>query len=103
MLAAVVLAATATTAVAQVSPRAPCQDARPSEATCCYTNTSSAVMGGIDFVDLASGTQGQDAPRFGVPDYTTELNGYDFWFLSSENVAAFEADPWSYAPAWGGF
>jgi len=60
-------------------------------------------MGGIDFVDLASKTQGKDTAIFGIPSITAQLNGYTFQFLTVSNKAAFEADPWSYAPAWGGF
>lgn len=31
------------------------------------------------------------------------LGLYEFWFSSPENVALFEADPWKYAPKYGGF
>jgi hypothetical protein len=40
-------------------------------------------------------------------DYTTdpptELGPWEFWFSSEANRARFEADPWKYAPRWGGF
>ena len=40
-------------------------------------------------------------------DYSTEpptaLGPWDFWFGSEANRARFEADPWKYAPRWGGF
>lgn len=40
-------------------------------------------------------------------DYTTdpatELGPWEFWFDSEANRARFEADPWKYAPRWGGF
>jgi YHS domain-containing protein len=61
------------------------------------------VAGGIDFVDLAGKTQGKDAPAFGDASHKTTLNGFPFHFTSDANRAAFDADPWTYAPAWGGF
>jgi len=90
-------------AAAQVDPKAPCPDATPTSATCCYTNKGSAVMGGVDFVDLASKKQGVDSPVFGDSSISTTLNGYTFHFLNSANKDAFNKDPWSFAPAWGGF
>jgi hypothetical protein len=55
-------------------------------------------------VDLASKTQGTDAPTFGnCASFSAALNNYTFCFVSKENVATFDADPWAYAPAWGGF
>jgi len=70
---------------------------------CCYGNFTAAVAGGIDFVDLAGKTQGKDAPAFGDASHKTTLNGFPFHFTSDANRAAFDADPWTYAPAWGGF
>ena len=34
---------------------------------------------------------------------SAELDGYTFLFSSAANRALFEADPWKYAPAYGGF
>ena len=31
------------------------------------------------------------------------LGSYPFWFKTAANKAIFDKDPWSYAPAWGGF
>jgi len=62
------------------------------------------VLSGVDFVDLQEVKQESvDAPDFGVADFTAQLNGFTFWFKSAENQAKFEADPWKYAPAYGGF
>ena len=40
-------------------------------------------------------------------DYTTvpptPLGPFEFWFHSAANRARFQADPWKYAPRWGGF
>ena len=49
--------------------------------------------------------------RFPPPrrsNLTSQDNGKDrfvseFWFSSEENKATFVADPWTYAPRWGGF
>ena len=90
-------------ALAQVAPDAPCPNVRPSDASCCQKTSTGPVLGGIDFVDLASKTQGKDAPIFGVPSFSATLSNYTFLFTSAANAAAFKASPWSYAPAWGGF
>ena len=85
-------------------PAAKCTTATPSTPTCCFENTTAPVLGGIDMVDLASKTQGTDAPTFGnCASFSAALNNYTFCFVSKENVATFDADPWAYAPAWGGF
>ena len=83
-------------------PTAPCLGATPMNATCCI-GTAAAVMGGIDFVDLAQKVQATDAPAFGSAYFTSTLNGYTFHFKSDANAKAFEADPWRFAPGWGGF
>ena len=90
-------------AAAQVDPTAPCANTQAGAPQCCYSNKTATVMGGIDFVDLASKKQGTDSPVFGLESITAQLNGYTFQFLTDANKAAFEADPWSYAPAYGGF
>jgi len=40
---------------------------------------------------------------YGSSSITAELNGYTFNFLTEANKQAFTQDPWSFAPAWGGF
>ena len=90
-------------ALAQVAPDAPCPNVSPSDAKCCQKTSTGPVLGGIDFVDLATKTQGQDAPIFGVSSFSATLNNYTFLFKSASNAAAFKASPWSFAPAWGGF
>jgi len=39
----------------------------------------------------------------GIPEHAYNFNGYQFWFSTEENRNLFMADPWKYAPAWGGF
>jgi YHS domain-containing protein len=86
-----------------VDPKAKCPDATPRTPECCTANKTAPVMGGIDFVDLAGKTQGKDGPVYSGMKFTSLLNGYTFGFLSQANKDTFDADPWSYAPAWGGF
>ncbi len=31
------------------------------------------------------------------------VGNYTFWFANEANKAKFVADPWKYAPRWGGF
>ena len=38
-----------------------------------------------------------------MPEHAYNFNGYQFWFINVENRQLFIADPWKYAPAWGGF
>jgi len=90
-------------ACGQVDPAARCPDATPTTASCCYSNKSTAVMGGIDFFDLAGKKQGTDSPVQGSPAFTAELSGYTFHFVSAANRDGFNQAPWAYAPAWGGF
>ena len=84
-------------------PSAKCTTAQPSNPKCCFGNTTAPVLGGIDVVDLASKTQGKDSPVFGEESISKTLNGYTFLFATAQNAATFEASPWTYAPAWGGF
>lgn len=90
-------------AAAQIDPNARCPSASPATAQCCYGNKTAAVMGGVDFVDLASKQEGKVTSSFGETKFSTTLNGYTFLFVSEANRDKFNADPWSYAPAWGGF
>ena len=89
-----------------MDPAAPCQVTGDDTEGCCWTDKRFPVMGGVDFVDLATNkVQGVDSPALveGLPQHERYLNGYVFVFLSSTNAALFEADPWRYAPAFGGF
>ena len=104
LLTSLTAAAAATATVSgQVDPASPCPDARPSDASCCSSNHSAPVMGGVDFVDLATNKAAGAAPEFGSTKYSSTLSGYSFHFKSQANVDVFDADPWSFAPAWGGF
>jgi YHS domain-containing protein len=70
----------------------------------CTDPSYGPVLSGIDFVDLQElKTEAVDAPDFGASDFTAELNGYTFYFKNAENQAKFVADPWKYAPQYGGF
>lgn len=75
---------------------------RPMDAQCCYTDKSSPAIGGIDMVDLAT-KAANGVPSMGSAEFKTMLNGYSFYFLNAENRDAFNADPWNFAPAYGGF
>merc|ERR1711865_708441 len=72
------------------------------------TGSNLPVLGGIDVVDFgnlkeSSWTAEGDAPTKGLAEFTGKLNGYNFLFKNADNQAKFAADPWAYAPAWGGF
>uniref|UniRef100_A0A7S2V077 Uncharacterized protein n=1 Tax=Fibrocapsa japonica TaxID=94617 RepID=A0A7S2V077_9STRA len=72
----------------------------------CCTDPSKPVLGGVDVVELYK--QGEDTmPKIGDDNIgallTTTAGEYLFNFISQENLDAFLADPWRYAPAWGGF
>lgn len=83
----------------QTDPTAPCGSR---DAACCESKDF-PVMGGIDFVDLASKAQAVDGPDLGSSEHSATLNGYTFNFKTAENAAAFEADPWRFAPRYGAF
>ena len=51
----------------------------------------------------SSWTTAGDGPTAGVAQYKATLNGYSFHFKNAANAATFAADPWTWAPAWGGF
>lgn len=42
-------------------------------------------------------------PVEGSSEFATEWNGAEWHFANAENLAAFEADPEKYAPAYGGY
>jgi len=76
----------------------------PSPSGSCTDASHGPVLAGIDFVDLLEvKKEGVDAPDFGTSDNTATLNGYTFYFKSAANADKFKADPWTYAPKWGGF
>ena len=75
MLRATILALTALS-LAQNDPNARCPNSTPSSSQCCYSNKTSAVMGGIDFVDVAAKKdKGVDEASDGLPSITAQLNG----------------------------
>jgi len=68
------------------------------------TDKKYPVLAGVDFVDLRENKkESVDKPEFGTSDVTATLNGYTFWFKSTANRDKFASDPWTYAPAFGGF
>lgn len=80
----------------------------PLETYC--ANTSYPVMGGLDFVQYFTDFKISDGVyneskigEMGSSNYTSELNGYTFYFLSSTNKDLFDSSPSSYIPQWGGF
>lgn len=70
------------------------------------------VMEGFDVVAYFSLSAGDDGV-FGSADHLSSINTtladgtalgpYDFHFSSAVNKAKFDADPWRYAPLYGGF
>jgi YHS domain-containing protein len=76
----------------------------PGPSGSCTDASFGPVLAGVDFVDLKENKKELvDAPDFGSSALSAELNGYTFWFKSGANRDKFAADPWAYAPAYGGF
>jgi hypothetical protein len=94
------LSAMAGMASAQNDPNARCPNATPNSAQCCYKNMTAAVMGGVDFVDLASKQEGEATSSFGDARFSATLNGFTFLFVNEANKDKFASDPWRFAPAW---
>ena len=69
-----------------------------------YYTTNAAVLGARQFAynfttdDCNTGSSDSAAATACVPRFANE-----FWFSSAANAATFQADPWTYAPRWGGF
>ena len=71
------------------------------------------VLEGYDMVrywSLEAGAEGVRRPpahpcAMTTSDLTTgeTLGPFEFWFASPSHRDAFAADPWAYAPKWGGF
>ena len=82
-----------------------CADAQSPLSNCSLQ--SLPVLGGIDVVEFETLTPDVSVPVFGVADFTSTLKNkagsWTFQFVNAENLKRFEADPWRYAPAWGGF
>ena len=58
-------------------------------------NKSAPVLGGVDFVDLATvKKEGEDVPALGSAEFVAQLNGYPFHFLNAQNAKTFAADPY---------
>ena len=72
-----------------------------------YVDETGYAVSGYDVVayfslpQSAVGTAQTEAVR-GSVDYVTEYNGAKFAFSSADNLAAFEADPEKYVPAFDG-
>jgi YHS domain-containing protein len=64
-----------------------------------YTGIVSGV--GAGGYDVVSYTQG--GPKKGDPKFTATYNGAKWYFVSEENLKAFEASPAKFAPAFGGY
>ena len=70
-----------------------------------------AVMEGFDVVAYQSLSEGASGV-LGSTDYVYNLTStdqgvdigpYEFRFATADNLATFAADPWTYAPKFGGF
>ena len=59
-------------------------------------------MGGYDTVQYFSLSAGQNGVK-GSKAYSTEFEGYTFWFHNAANLGTFKANPAKYVPAWGAF
>ncbi|CAN0304134.1 unnamed protein product, partial [Discosporangium mesarthrocarpum] len=68
----------------------------------CTGNRSLPVLEGVDVVAYYQLDPGAD-PVHGVSSIRAYLNNYAFYFSTEENKQVFQANPWKYAPAWGGF
>ena len=83
--------------------------------SCAGAATALPVLGGYDMVayfslpPTAHGVMGSVAHSLNIS--TTDASGgehkplgsYEFWFQSGANKAKFAADPWKFAPKYGGF
>ena len=62
------------------------------------------VLKGVDMVDLYENSAPTYSPKIGLPQHNdTRLGGYEFRFVSADNLAKFRANATKYAPALGGF
>jgi len=74
--------------------------------TVCCSQPNLPVLGGIDLVNLYYARPGT-LPIIGSDEFTailpTSMAEYLFYFHTADNRDEFEADPWKFAPAYGGF
>lgn len=68
----------------------------------CSDCEEGVVMGGYDVVQYFSLSPGQAGVK-GSQSYSTEFEGYTFWFHNEANLATFKQNSLKYVPAWGGF
>jgi len=65
------------------------------------------VLAGYDVVEYRRLESGTDVDVQGFAKYSSDVKTstgtYTFWFATDANRKVFAADPWKYAPAWGGF
>ncbi|MES0824668.1 YHS domain-containing (seleno)protein [Ruegeria sp. SCP11] len=64
-----------------------------------YFATDGAAMAGYDVVSYFDG----ESPVRGQPEYSVVWKGAEWHFASAENRDAFERDPRSFAPQFGGY
>uniref|UniRef100_A0A7S2V0M0 TLDc domain-containing protein n=1 Tax=Fibrocapsa japonica TaxID=94617 RepID=A0A7S2V0M0_9STRA len=83
-----------------------CGDEYKEFRTLCCCDPEYAVLGGVDVVEMYNLYE-FDLPKIGDEQYAaylpTSSGFYRFLFINEENLETFKEDPWSYAPAWGGF
>ena len=76
------------------------------EAPGCGDLAYGPVLGGIDVVALVNAGNGQ-IPNMnfqGVQEYSDgSLGGYEFWFMTVENLKLFQDNPTPFLPQLGGF
>jgi len=82
-----------------------CEDAISIRSACC-SDPGLPVLGGVDVVSLFSQNP-ESLPVIGSEEFSasllTSMGNYHFFFTNAENRDEFQADPWKYAPAYGGF
>ena len=67
----------------------------------CYIPTV-PVTHGVDFVELLNLTPDVDVLTYGVPEFSTNYDGYHYHFINDANRQAFDLNPSFYAPQFNG-
>jgi YHS domain-containing protein len=72
--------------------------------------SGNAVLGGVDMVQYFTTFKKSDGTydttqvgEVGSSEFASTYDGFQYYFLSEDNKALFDASPTSYIPQWGGF
>jgi len=71
--------------------------------TSCSCDTTKPVLMGVDVVAYFQMEANSSNFVQGSADYSTQLNGYTFFFSSQDNMDTFISSPWDYVPQFGAF